>query len=252
MTLLYIPLFMIFTILFCILIVFEYLSFSSVANPVQETGSLYLKLVRSFWFMAPLVIQTLWGLSFFRDACNLWINIVNFCVSGLAIQWYFRKQFNCYYPLKALFLKHFGSVAGGSFLTAFLYIPNLFIDLCCNNKNALLCNCLDLPRKDAYPYIYMTGTSFCPAVRQVQYVCTRSKICQGNESTNTFYALSARLVIALLTTLIAFIIMVTKFTISIVNAYVLLGVFLMALFVTYGFVDLHVNVAEALMVAFLS
>jgi preprotein translocase subunit SecG len=71
MTLLYIPLFMLFTILFCILIVFEYLSFSSVASPVQESGSLYLKLVRSFWFMAPLVIQTLWGLSFFRDACNL-------------------------------------------------------------------------------------------------------------------------------------------------------------------------------------
>jgi hypothetical protein len=154
--------------------------------------------------------------------------------------------------LKAFFLKHFGSVAGGSFLTAFLYIPNLFIDLCCNNKNALLCNCLDLPRNDAYPYIFMTGTSFCPAVRQVQYICTRSKICQGNESTNTFYALCARLVIALLTTLIAYIIMVTKFTITIVNAYVLLGVFFMALFVTYGFVDLHVDVAEALMVAFLA
>ena len=98
----------------------------------------------------------------------------------------------------------------------------------------------------------MTGTSFCPAVRQVQYICTRSKICQGNESTNTFYALCARLVIALLTTLIAYIIMVTKFTITIVNAYVLLGVFFMALFVTYGFVDLHVDVAEALMVAFLA
>lgn len=46
--------------------------------------------------------------------------------------------------------------------------------------------------------------------------------------------------------------MVTKFTITIVNAYVLLGVFFMALFVTYGFVDLHVDVAEALMVAFLA
>lgn len=180
------------------------------------------------------------------------IFLVNFCVSGCAIQWYFKKDFNCCYPLKALFTKHFGSVAGGSFLNAFFFIPNLFIDLGCNNTNKFCCNCLDLPRGDAYPYIYMTSSTYCPAVRQVQYLCSRSRICRGTESTNTFYSLAARLVIALSTMLIAYWIMQGRLTGAIVNPYVLLGVFFMALFITCYFVDIHVDVAEALMVAFLA
>ena len=156
------------------------------------------------------------------------------------------------YPVKALFTKHFGSVAGGSFLNAFLFIPNLFIDLCCNHVDKFCCNCLDLPRGDAYPYIYLTSVSYCPAVRQVQYLCKRSRICRGNESTNVFYSLAARLVIALSTTMIAYWIMQGRLTGGVVNPYVLLGVFFMALFITNFFVDIHVNVAEALMVAFLA
>jgi len=39
---------------------------------------------------------------------------------------------------------------------------------------------------------------------------------------------------------------------GVVNAYVLLGVFFMSLFVTCYFVDLHVDVAQALMIAFLA
>lgn len=164
-------------------------------------------------------------------------------MSGCAIQWYFNKPVQCFYPFKAFITKHFGSVAGGSFLNAFLYIPNIFIDLCCNNMDNMLCNCLDLPRNDAYPYIYMTSTTYCPAVRQVQYLCKRSRICKGNESTNIFYALAARLVIALSTMLIAYWIMQRSITYSIVNPYVLLAVFFMALFVTCYFVDIHVDIA---------
>lgn len=98
----------------------------------------------------------------------------------------------------------------------------------------------------------MTSTTYCPSVRQVQYLCNRSKICRGTESTNSFYSLAARLVIALSTTLIAYWIMQGRLTGSIVNPYVLLGVFFMALFITCYFVDIHVDVAEALMVAFLA
>lgn len=58
--------------------------------------------------------------------------------------------------------------------------------------------------------------------------------------------------IALSTMLIAFGIMQGRLTGSVVNSYVLLGVFFMALFVTCYFVDIHVNIAEALMVAFLA
>jgi hypothetical protein len=59
-------------------------------------------------------------------------------------------------------------------------------------------------------------------------------------------------VIALSTTLIAYWIMQGRLTGAIVNPYVLLGVFFMALFITCYFVDIHVDVAEALMVAFLA
>lgn len=61
---------MVLTIIFCILIVFQYLAFSSVAEPYINESSVYLSLTRSFWFMLPLVIETLWGLSFLRDSCN--------------------------------------------------------------------------------------------------------------------------------------------------------------------------------------
>ena len=39
---------------------------------------------------------------------------------------------------------------------------------------------------------------------------------------------------------------------SLVNPYVLLGVFFIALFVTSYFIDLHVDIAQALMVTFLA
>lgn len=61
------------TFIFGILIVFQYLSFSSVQNPISSKDGLYPQLTRSFWFMAPLVIETLWGLSFLRDACTYYI-----------------------------------------------------------------------------------------------------------------------------------------------------------------------------------
>lgn len=147
------------------------------------------------------------------------------------------------YPLKALFAKHFGSVAGGSFLRAFMFLPNFFIDLFCNNRDSCCCNCFDLPRGDAYPYIYLTSNSYCPSVRQAQYLCKRSDICRGNQSTNFYYSLAARLCVALSTTLIAYWMLQSRMYQSFVNPYVLLGVFFIALFVTSYFIDLHVDIA---------
>lgn len=46
--------------------------------------------------------------------------------------------------------------------------------------------------------------------------------------------------------------MQSRLTNGVVNPYVLLGVFFMTLFITGFFVDIHVNIAEALMVAFLA
>lgn len=52
--------------------------------------------------------------------------------------------------------------------------------------------------------------------------------------------------------MIAYWIMQGRQTGAVVNPHVLLGVFCIALFITCYFVDLHVDVAEALMVAFLA
>lgn len=140
--------------------------------------------------------------SFIPQRCMYkFYNIVNLCVSGNAVDWYFRKNPNFCVSFKAWLCKHAGSVAGGSFLGAFFYIPYLIIDICCNGMD---CGCLDFPRSDAYPYLYMTGASYCPSVRQCQYLCSRSKICRGNESTNFMYSLSARIIPTLITLLIIY------------------------------------------------
>ena len=71
--LLYVLLFIVLTFIFGILIVFQFLAFSSSTNPYFEKSQLYWKLWKNFWFMAPLVIETLWGLSFLRDACTFFV-----------------------------------------------------------------------------------------------------------------------------------------------------------------------------------
>lgn len=183
------------------------------------------------------------GFLFLEIYVSILLFLVNFCVSGVAVQWYFKKDLQVCYPIKAFITKHFGSVAGGSFLRSFMFIPHFFVDLFCNHKNACCCNCCDLPRGDAYPYIYMTSASYCPSVRQVQYLCKRSDICRGNQSTNLYYSLAARLVVALSSTLITYWILQSHMYHSIVNPYVLLGTFLIGVFITSYFIDIHVDIA---------
>ena len=76
--------------------------------------------------------------------------------------------------MKSLICKHFGSVVGGSLLSGFFYIPDLIVNLCCSDVDCCLCNCFDILRGDSYPYIYLTGSSYCNAARQCQYLCERS------------------------------------------------------------------------------
>ena len=82
---LYIPIFIALTFLFCILIVFQYLAFSSNSDLTYSEDELYPKLSRNFWWMAPLVIETLWGLSFLRDACKNMFILVSFCLGGSGV-----------------------------------------------------------------------------------------------------------------------------------------------------------------------
>jgi len=58
---------------------------------------------------------------------------VNFIVSGNAVEWYFNFNNNdsvsCMRPIKRFFCRNWGSVAGGSFINAFLNILVLIFDL---------------------------------------------------------------------------------------------------------------------------
>ncbi len=66
--------------------------------------------------------------------------IVNFVVSGNAVEWYFKaitEERHCGKPLVRLLSKHWGSVVGGSFLNGFFKIFDMFAD-CFNVKLSLL------------------------------------------------------------------------------------------------------------------
>jgi hypothetical protein len=119
-----------------------------------------------------------------------WIKIVNFCVSGVAIDWYWGKGSNHWYtPMRRLITKNWGSVAAGSFLNAFLELPTLIVELltchkntCCNRAGECCensCFCFDyvfnLVRTDVYSYINLSGIPYCNSARE----CT--KICHFNE-----------------------------------------------------------------------
>lgn len=57
----------------------------------------------------------------------IFIDLVNFIVSGNGAEWYTREGTNCCFPLARLLKYNFGSVVGGSFLNAFFnFIDFLF------------------------------------------------------------------------------------------------------------------------------
>lgn len=67
---LYIPIFILVTFVFGILLVFEYLAFSSKDEPHLTSQSVFYQTSKNVFLTFLLVIQAIWGLSFFRDACN--------------------------------------------------------------------------------------------------------------------------------------------------------------------------------------
>jgi hypothetical protein len=68
------------------------------------------------------------------------INSVNFCVSGVAVDWYWGKSpVHWYTPVKRLVTKNWGSVVAGSFLNAFFEIPTLIAELLTCHRNTC-CN----------------------------------------------------------------------------------------------------------------
>ena len=70
---------------------------------------------------------------FLKEACKKIIYLVNFCVSGIATQWYYyrknkKDQIKFYRSFINLFKFHWGSVLGCALLTGGFYILDFILD----------------------------------------------------------------------------------------------------------------------------
>lgn len=113
--------FVVFTILYVALNILVYWSIAtsqlgSDTNPGAvwplRQGSKVLEVIHLVLF--------LWGLQCLRDSCKSAANLVNYLVSGNAVEWYFTHRSTRYsIILRRFFRRNFGSVAAGSFHNIF-------------------------------------------------------------------------------------------------------------------------------------
>lgn len=125
----FIPIFILLILGLIVLCLFQYLAFSSNADPKAREGDIYLQLTQNPILTVLTIIEFIWGIQFLKDSCKPYTYSVNFMVSGNAAEWYIRggKASNCYTPVQRYFSNNFGSVVGGSFLNAFFnFIDFLF------------------------------------------------------------------------------------------------------------------------------
>ena len=64
------PIFIALTFLFGFILSFEYLAFTSQGTPTFNPNNVYYTLYNNWFAVLVLVVQGLWGLSFFRDMCK--------------------------------------------------------------------------------------------------------------------------------------------------------------------------------------
>ncbi len=128
-------------------------------------------------------------------------------MSGGSTDWYWNRPANtsCYAPYQRLICKHWGSVAGGSFLNAFFTIPTLIMELlvchpqaCCTglgttcyNSCSWLTCFFDLVRTDAYSYMNLSGIPFCNSARQAKKINERNPSYIGSHSPMAHYRFAA-------------------------------------------------------------
>jgi hypothetical protein len=114
--------------------------------------------------------------------------LVNFCVSGNAVHWFFEEsrpedhhvKKSVFYPAKLLVMKHFGSVIAGSFMTGFLAAFDMIFDFLRPSENrqnpstydkifGVACGCcvriFDFVRSDALAFINLAGNPYCNSSR---------------------------------------------------------------------------------------
>lgn len=125
----YLPAFLLATVLLLLLFMWQYVAFSTANEPYRRNDDIYWKASSNTFLQVLNVVELIWGLQFLRDSCTSCSYSVNFIVSGNAVEWYFsHRPTHCEAPLKRLAKRHFGSVVGGSLLNSFLMIPDLLFD----------------------------------------------------------------------------------------------------------------------------
>lgn len=267
MTFLYIPLFLFFTFLLVLLVVFQHVAFSCRGtnnNNFYDWTNPGLLGVLNF-------IEFIWGLQFLRDAFN-------FCVSGAAVDWYWTASFfansgnnsnntnnsHWYSPLVRLFSRHWGSVVGGSFLnTGVFSVPSYLIELltchpetCCPSagrscqKYCCLNYLFDLIRTDAYSYINITGLPFCNSARATAEQCYRSNLFVGGYNPLRHYKFAAIILLTLLAAFLGhFFVKLRVVNYGFWHAAALL---IIAYLVVVWFVSVFGDAAEGLLTSFLT
>ena len=188
-------------------------------------------------------------------------NLVNFCVSTQAVNWYFEKDEGFCYGFQLLLCKHLGSVIGGAFMTGFFSVEDFIFDFIKPDENAnpdgcytkcygCLCKlCIgifDLVRSDAMAFMSLTGNPFCNSSRYCEYLCDRSIIMDYSQSTSRAYRICAHFLILGIMAIFA---LYVKGSISI---FALLVIMIQTLFISTLFISIHADAAEAIQIIFLA
>ena len=191
--------------------------------------------------------------------------LVNFCISGNAVLWYYREQSNpgvdghgIFYPLKLLVCKHIGSVIAASFLTGFFSIFDFIFDMikpsstqnsCYLKCYSMCCACyvkiFDFVRSDTLAYIFLSGNAFCNSARYCEYLCEELVVTSYSQSCSRIYRLCSHFLLVGILTIIS---LYSKGNISI---YAILLIILESLIISTLFISYHADAAEALQIIYL-
>jgi hypothetical protein len=186
------------------------------------------------------------------------LNLVNFIVSGLAVQWYTKSDENGCISFFRIVKNHFGSIVAGSFLNAFFGLFDFIFEslrcypegpcnacaACCKPIYDCFGNFLELIRTDVYAYINLTGIAYCEAARNCEKICNRNASYIGNRSILYFYRISSYIFTVGLTTLLCFWILKSKN--GNLNFVSLIVIVILSYCILTNFVDIHANAAEGL------
>jgi hypothetical protein len=193
--LLYILLLLLFTTGLVALTVFELLAVWSASDPAFLKDRVFYvsQGKHAFTLSILILIQLYWGLAFLKELCKKSFNLVNFCISGNAINWYFGKNNACWSSFLRVIRFHFGSVVGGAFMVGFFSLGDFFFDLikpdnymglygrCYYPICGWLTSLFELVRSDSMAYINLTGLAYCNSSRYCEFLCNNTRLYNGSQ-----------------------------------------------------------------------